>query len=410
MSVTLTRMGPSGHPRAGTTLLAQAIFETTAAARAMSYLPLSNITDLEPSTYFITRNMVTVSEATSAAVSATGATVSSLNTFYSSPVVIFVACYVLLALISCAFIVGITRNALECRTAPLDRMSTLPNSILQKLELAAAARVRAAERAVECTQEATAARDGGGDSQGEEEEDTTDWRTVSLAATSKDMQKGRSERVTMEHIVLAAILMAPLLASSAVLMGLASVIWTGTQSASLSSNALTAAIMADVSTGQAMYYTLLGAVLSDDVANATVAWAALAQTRAAVDTNSMFFGSGVDAVADSALGNLHFGDLCVALSSALSGLDNSRCGAVAGGVCHSGLQAAFLAVISRAETLSMARALLVYPRAPSPAQTLALRAAMDAQYVTDMRILLLNEITAAMVWGRKLLRRRIDSF
>ena len=43
-----------------------------------------------------------------------------------------------------------------------------------------------------------------------------------------------------------------------------------------------------------------------------------------------------------------------------------------------------------------ARALLTFPVAPSAAQIAHVRAVMDAQYVTDMRIMTLNEVAAAM--------------
>jgi hypothetical protein len=129
--------------------LSRAIYEGIAAMRAMAYLPLSNVTDADPSTYFLTRNFVLISNAAAAAVVATSATISNAGSFYTSPVVITVAAFVIACVAASVAIFIASRNALNYRIQPLEHMSKLPNSVLQRLEMAAARSVAAAERAIE---------------------------------------------------------------------------------------------------------------------------------------------------------------------------------------------------------------------------------------------------------------------
>ena len=389
MELNLTVLEPAG-PVTTRMTLARAIYEGIAAMRAMAYLPVHNITDSDPSTYFLTNNFVAISNAAAAAVVFTGATVSSTSNFYNSPVVIFVAVCVLACLVGCVVVYVIARRALAFRMPPLERMSKLPNSVLQRLESAAARGVAAAERTIECTDTAA---DRDTDSQDDNEADETDWRYVSLSVTSKDQQKGTTER-PRERIIFGCLMVAPLLVSAIVFSVLAMLIWTGIQNAGVSSNTLTSAILTEVSTRQAVYFSMLSATMYDGVANATITAANLAQADALSRVNTMFFGANGDAAADTALQAIHFGDMCATL--ALPPAEASRCGSLAGGVCHSGLQATFQSLLGSAETLLSDRAQLAFPASPSPSQLTALQTLMNAKFVTDMRILELVEVVDAM--------------
>ena len=283
-------------------------------------------------------------------------------------------------------------------------MSSLPNAVLLRRENAAAARAATTERAIECAEvRATAARDSDEGSQSDEE--GTDWRSVSLALTSRDMLKGRRVSTPRDRVAFACMLTAPLLVASVILIALAAVIWTGTAQAGNSAVALTGALLTEVATAQAVHYTLLSATLSDGGAAASAAgasisgWAAVAQARAAGRIDEMFSGaysSGVtDAAAVAALGAVHHGDLCSVL--VLSEAELARCGALAGGACHSGLKTTMGAMLWSAEALSAALSHLALSASPlSPTEVAALRAVMDAQYVTDMRVMLRVEAAAAM--------------
>ena len=267
---------------------------------------------------------MTICDAVKASVIATGATISSTN-LYSSPVVIVVAAYVALCLLGCVLVVMMSRRALDFRMVPLERLSKLPNSVLQRLESAAASSVAAAERAVEGS--VAAPGDDGAESQNDE--DATDWRYAPLTLTSKDMQKGTSKR-PRERIIFSCVLMAPLLLSSIIFILLVNAIWMGTQTAGVSSNALTNAMLTEVAERQAVYYSLVGATLSDADGNATLAAAAAAHADANARVDAMFFGDAGDVSSDAALESVHFGDLCAPGVLPLSTFESGRCGNLGG--------------------------------------------------------------------------------
>ena len=128
------------------TTLAQAMFDSISAMRALGYLPARNITDADPSTFFLTRNCVTIANAAEASVIATAETVANSQNLYSSPLFIFVTAYSFLCLLGCGLVILMSRRALAFRTAPLQQMARLPNHVLLQLENAAAAGATAAER------------------------------------------------------------------------------------------------------------------------------------------------------------------------------------------------------------------------------------------------------------------------
>jgi hypothetical protein len=373
-----------------TATLAQVIFTTITAMRTMAYLPTANVTDSDPSTYYLTRNFVTICDAVEAAVIATGAGVSTSNNFYTSPVVIFVAAYAALCVLGCVVVFILSKRALDFRLVPLERMSKLPNSVLQRLESAAASSVAAAERAIEYSENAA-----GGDDESQEEDEAIHWRSANLTQTSKDMQKGTSER-PRERLIFSCVLMAPLLASSVIFILLVDAIWGGTQAAGANSNALTAVVLTQVAVRQTVYYGVQGATLSDAEGRSSLAASVLANAEAAARVDAMFFGAAGDAAADAALETVHFGDLCAPGVLPLSALEKSRCSTLGGGVCHSGLHASFGLIIRRVAALVDARKQFVYPEAPSASQVLRLRALLDQQWISHMRIISINEAAMAM--------------
>ena len=391
-TVSVVQLAPSG-PTVVATTLAQAISSAITSIRAMGYLPIANITDSDPSTFFVSRNLVAICEAAEGSVYAAADTVSSSSNLYSSPVFIFVAIYVAFSLVGCVVVFSMSRRALDFRMVPLERMSQLPNSVLQRLENAAASSVAAAERAIE---DSETAADGDADSHQSEEEDVVDWRAVNLTRTTKDLQKGTGEQ-PRERLIFSGVLMAPLLASSLIFILLLNAIWTGTQAASSGANALTASKLAQVSVRQAVYYGLVGATLSDADVNGTIIPDAFqAQADAASRIDGIFFGATGDEAADAALETIYFGDMCAAGVLPLPAYQRARCRIVGGGACNSGLHAIFGAIIRNAAAMLNARVRMAVPRTPSVAQVSRLRGLMDQQIITDMRILEFYEASGAM--------------
>ena len=394
--LSILRLTAKGRVTTPTTL-SEAIFAAITAVRAVGYLPLSNISDSDPSVYFLTHNFVTICDALEQSVLATGATVSSSNNFFTTPVVILVAAYVVLCAVGCLVVYRLSRRALDVRMLPLEYMMKLPNTVLQRLESAAAIDVAAAERVVEYGHRANheEAHGEGDDDDGLDDwRADTDWRSVLLMQTSKDMQKSAHER-PRDRVIFTAILVAPLIVSSVVLILLVSTIWTGVQAAGVNSNALTEAMLAEMAAGQVVYYGMLGATRSDLDGSAIIATAVIAQGDAAKRADNMFFGPSGDMAADGALHAIHFGDLCDG-SIPLSANESGRCGALGGGVCRSGLHEVYNEIVWSAAAMLNARAALTYSASPTPLQTAALRRLMDAQYITDMRILQLVELRAGM--------------
>ncbi len=387
--VTTVRLGTAG-PYLVHETLSQLLFTTIAAMRAMAYLPTSNITYSDPSTFFLSRNFVAICDAAEAAVVATGAGVgvSVVNTFYTSPVVIFVAVYIALSLLGCVVVFAMSRHALDFRIVPLERMSKLPNSVLQRLESAAASSVAAAERAVEYAENA------GGDEDSQEDEEAIDWRSVNLTHTSKDMQKGTSER-PRERLIFSCMLMAPLLLSSVVFVLLVNAIWTGTVAADISALALTGSTLTQVAVRQTVYYGIQGSTLSDADGSDTLAAAVRARTKATARVNDMFFSTTAESDVTGTLEAIHFGDLCAPGVLPLSAFESARCPNLAGRVCHSGLHAALGYILRSAEAVLKARSRLTFSRPPTPSQIAALRGVLDQQWVSDMRVISINEAAPA---------------
>lgn len=402
------RLGSAGVTATQTTL-AQATLDAISAMRAVAYLPVSNITDAEPSTYYLTRNLVVICDGLEAAVVAAGAAVSSTGNYYSSPIVIFVACYTVIGLVTCCIMYGVSARALDDRLVPLRLIARLPNAVLQLLQRTAACSAAAAERAVEFGQ--TGAEVSGAESQ--EDERIIDWRSTSLALTSKDMQKGIADQ-RRDRIFLSSVLMTgPLLASCVGFILLAFVIWTGTQTAESSATALTGAILTQVAARQCLYYSILGATLSDDTGgfrNATSDAAATTRATTAARLAGMFFGASGDVAADAELQSLQFGDLCSILARDLSPYESARCGKLDGGVCRSGMQAVILEVLRGSEALGIARDSLTLPALrPSSEQAGAVRGLLDSQRVTDMRVMDEVEVAAGMAADGSIRAARVQA-
>ena len=407
----LSRLGPGGAPIVTRTTLAQALFDSVTAMRAMAYLPRANITDADPSVYFLSRNFMNISDACEAAIFETGASVSASSNFYASPVFIFVAVYAAAALGACVVVYVLSRRALRQRLVPLERLAKLPNSVLSRLESGAAAAAAAAERSIEFGQAAPGEGGSGVDSQDEGEgvEDATDWRSVSLATTSKDMQKGsRTVERRRERLFVAAVLAAPLVASSVVFIVLANVISSGLAAASVGSNALTGATLTQIAARQAIYYTINAASLPDELAGAAVANTFLTYVTGATRLDAMFFGPGGDGASDSALQDVHFGDLCALLP--LAPTEAARCGGLAGGVCHSGVQSALREIIHGTAALLIARGQLSLPAAPpSRAQVEGVRALLDSAAMSDMRVMDAVEVAGGMAVDGSVRAARVEA-
>ncbi len=409
MLIGLSRLGPGGAPIVTRTTLAQALFDSVTAMRAMAYLPRANITDADPSVYFLSHNFMNISDACEAAIFETGASVSASSNFYASPVFIFVAVYAAAALGACVVVYVLSRRALRQRLVPLERLAKLPNSVLSRLESGAAAAAAAAERSIEFGQAAPGEGGSGVDSQDEGEgvEDATDWRSVSLATTSKDMQKGTVER-RRERLFVAAVLAAPLVASSVVFIVLANVISSGLAAASVGSNALTGATLTQIAARQAIYYTINAASLPDEMAGAAVANTFLTYVTGATRLDAMFFGPGGDSASDSALQGVHFGDLCALLP--LAPTEAARCGGLAGGVCHSGVQSALREIIHGTAALLIARGQLSLPAAPpSRAQVEGVRALLDSAAMSDMRVMDAVEVAGGMAVDGSVRAARVEA-
>jgi hypothetical protein len=414
MILTTQLLSPSGPALAQTTL-AQAVFDAVAAMRAVAYLPTANITDSDPSTYFLTRNLVLISDAAEASLVSTGAAVSSAGGINSSPVALFIAVWVAMCIFCCAVVISISRRVLAFRTVPLERLSTLPNSVLQLLEASAASSVAAAERALECTQ-----READADSADSQDEcdDGTDWRYVNVTPTSKDVQKGTSER-SRTRVLFLLVMIAPLLAAFVFFILMSNAITTGTQSAEASSNGLVSSTLTYVAIRQVVYYSITAATLSDAASNnnalTTDGNTSLLETAHGHPTiafdriNGMFFGAAGDLSVDAALKATHFGDLCATGVLPLSPFESSRCGSLAGGACHSGLYKSFRQIVNNMESMMGARASLALPDAPSASQVARLRGLMDSQHVTDARIIEAIEAADAMEIDANVRAARVQS-
>jgi hypothetical protein len=368
--------------------LQAAVFSVIAAVRALGYMPVPNITDLDPSVYFISKNFVAICDAAEAAVVATGTMVSSSSNFIDSPSFVVLAVYVGLCGMGCIALRIASSKGTDLRLQPLRNMMLLPNTIIKRLDSAAAMSIAAAERVLEY-------QAGTGDADdAASEDDARFWRFVSLTRSSKDVQKITVEG-SRERTILCGVQVAPLLFSAFVLAAMVVFsTWAGITSADAASNELTNSLLAQVATQQTAFYSLLGSTQGGLDGNATLESARTAHATGMARVSDAFFLAGSDGgFANTELQNAHFGDLCSALS--LPPAELARCGGLARGVRHSGLVAVFRRVLRNSESLRIARSAL--PDTLPPAnRARRVRALMDSDTVTDMRILMLSELQAGM--------------